>query len=71
MAEPKAVAPPAPKLLSVSLPRPVSLAGDPNAHYTANKFRIERDERGDVRIYNGRGRFLFVPKGQAILEFAE
>jgi hypothetical protein len=71
MAEAKAVARAEPKLLNVSLTRPVSFVGTPSQSFSATKFVITRDERGDVTIRDARGHSLFVPKQLAILEYGE
>lgn len=61
----------APKLLAVTLPRPVSLAGCPIQHFAASKFTLLLTPQGDVEIHDSRGNYLLVPKALAILEFRE
>jgi hypothetical protein len=60
----------APVLVSVRLLFSAALNGSPQDYFHASKFRLEQDQRGDVRIYLG-SKHLFVPKGLAILEFEE
>jgi len=74
MAEAKAVqaAPPAPRLLAVTLTRSVGLNSVDQAYYPATKFELEVVERGDVKIsMKGGRRYLVVPKGLAFLEYGE
>lgn len=61
----------APRILSVALPRPYSLNGNPTAHFSTEKgnYAVDKDERGDITVTCKRsGRKLFIPKALAVLE---